>query len=878
MSSPKYASIHIIGVGGTGTNIIQTLVESDKLSRLLTSEDFGMSCVAVDIADGDLNGLQAAYKKRMAELASKGIPTDRLWVKTLNVKFNAPDALFEFMEKYNSYLLKEGITINNYRPWISSATSIPPLAGGVGRQRALSKAVYALNYYHYVELNSLISVFKDRVLTSKLQPIVLIVFGLGGGTGSGMVFDFARHLRTKLGTAVPIIALAILPSAADDLLARGPAPYTALMEAELLFNREMNDKVTSKYGESYRNPFSGMFFIPLDPVYNNKSSLMSAKKELDEAMVDIINLLMNFDLADLLGRVGTNNDFGPNWAHTLAYLKIRYPVEDYVSYQHQYLRILETTGDFALAKKEVLTRINDVMKSRYGELVELYRRYQVTTGGYRAEVFESEVENVINRGGRYDINFRKQMKGIEDFVTYYNDRWTRVFKATVFPEDTAEHAVVWQVQKWIELVSKISKTYDEFSKDLTQAAAEIENSITASKFLTSSQIKQVRSYMGFVNMVSATVKILKTYLRAVALGEELATLYAKDQTKEGRRAAMIGDGEVVPLFKTASAIMSMPETEIKMFDQLMPGLRIVRRNVGTRYKEESEETESQLRLVAQKQTETDRLKREISKVRIDLSGKKKSMQRNVDSLQNEVIGLNTALEQRKKDDERLRMELEVLTELEKSIEAASQYRKDLNSIVSQTNELNSLMSSITSTSSYFERVVELSENEQLKIMEKILKEEESSLKGEGILNEIVDKQRFRNLVRSYVRIFSVPNYAGLADNYRTDMLWGTVGIPGGLWDQELQVMLTSTLNVFSSVEASKSISIRQIPQVDPWTITFLIISAKARLDQIKKFASMKNDTEAVRRAEKIMFRAFLLEHGAQDINELIAQLEAKTQT
>jgi hypothetical protein len=218
----------------------------------------------------------------------------------------------------------------------------------------------------------------------------------------------------------------------------------------------------------------------------------------------------------------------------------------------------------------------------------------------------------------------------------------------------------------------------------------------------------------------------------------------------------------------------------------------------------------------------------------------------------------------------------MLTELEKSLEAASEYRKDLSAIVSKTAELNSLMSSMTSTSSYFERVVELSESEQLKIMGKILKEEESSLKGEGILNEIVDRQRFRNLVRSYVRIFSVPNYAGLADSYRTDMLWGTVGIPTGLWDQELQVMLTSTLNVFSSVEASKSISIRQIPQVDPWTITFLIISAKARIDQIEKFPSMKNDAEAVRKTEKTMFRAFLLEHGLQDVNDLIAHLEAKS--
>src|SRR2546426_3954952 len=46
--------------------------------------------------------------------------------------------------------------------------------------------------------------------------------------------------------------------------------------------------------------------------------------------------------------------------------------------------------------------------------------------------------------------------------------------------------------------------------------------------------------------------------------------------------------------------------------------------------------------------------REISKMRLDLGGKKKSMQRSVESLQNEIVGLNTGLDQRTQDDERLR--------------------------------------------------------------------------------------------------------------------------------------------------------------------------------------------------------------------------------
>ena len=136
------------------------------------------------------------------------------------------------------------------------------------------------------------------------------------------------------------------------------------MEAELLFNRKLNEQVSKKFGAAYANPFTSLFFVPLDPVYNNRNNLMTAKNELDESIIDILSMFMRFDLADLLSRVGTNNDFGANWAHTLAYLRIRYPVQDYIDYMHEYLKLLETFGSFMEAKKEALLTINDAMKEQ----------------------------------------------------------------------------------------------------------------------------------------------------------------------------------------------------------------------------------------------------------------------------------------------------------------------------------------------------------------------------------------------------------------------------------------------------------------------------------------------------------------------------------
>ena len=875
MSKPAFASVHLVGLGGTGTNVIQALVESDRLLRLLSSEDFGIACLAIDVADADLANLQGSYKRTVAKLEAKGVSVDRLWVRGLNMKFNTPEALFEFMNKFNTYLLKDGIVVNNYKPWIQSTMTIPPLAGGVGRMRALSKAVYNLNYYHYSEMNSAISVFKDKVLTSKNQPIVVLNFGLGGGTGSGMVFDFARHLRAKLGSSVPLVGLVILPSSADDLLARGPAPYTALMEAELMSNRILNEKAAKKYGAAYQNPFTALFFLPLDPVYNNRNSLVTAKKELDEAVIDILGMLMRFDLADLLSRVGTNNDFGPNWAHTVAYLRIRYPVQDYIDYMHEYLKLLESIGGFMAEKKKALDAINAALLNRFGELKELYRMHLIATNNYRPDSFEAEVEEIIRRAGKYEAEFKRQVKGLEDFATNYNQRWNKVLKAMSFSEDSTEYGIIQILNQWNDQVSNLGASYGQLLKDLPSYTSELENMITASKFLTSSHIRQVRSYVGFVNLVATALETLNLYIRGKNLAEEVGPIYSKDTSRQGKNAAAKGEADLLPLFKAAGYILTRPETEVKVSDQYIPGIRIVKKGLDDSFKEVSAELESTERLLAQKEAEAVRLTKELKKIRFDVSGKKKLLNRSLEAIQNESAAMKAQLEQQRANREKMRADVEKLTELEKNLELTSHYRKSLAAVVAKSSELNALMSVVTTTDNYYERVVELGNAEQLKIMEKILREEEDSLQGESILKEIVDKERFRGIVKSYIRIFSVPNYAGLSDTYRTDLIWATVGIPPGLWDQELQGALSSVLNVYSSVEASKSISIRQIPQVDPWTVTFLIVMAKARIDQIEKFPSMKNDMDAVMKSERVLFRSFLLEQGVQSVEDLAIQLEGR---
>jgi hypothetical protein len=218
---------------------------------------------------------------------------------------------------------------------------IPPLAGGVGRRRALSKAIYGLNYHHLRLLDNYMDTFKEHLFTSTIQPVVFVIYGLGGGSGSGMVLDFTRHLRKKMGSGVPIIGLCILPCTGDDPAAKGTSAYSAILENAIAVDKGTNQKVMKKFGNAYENPFSGFMVMPLGPAYSKTASLIDAKRLIDDAIVDVLMNSLSFDLADLLSNIGSNIDMGGKWLHVLSTIKVNYPVTEFIELTKMYLDKLD---------------------------------------------------------------------------------------------------------------------------------------------------------------------------------------------------------------------------------------------------------------------------------------------------------------------------------------------------------------------------------------------------------------------------------------------------------------------------------------------------------------------------------------------------------
>ena len=325
-------SVQLIGLGSAGTNIVEAFLSSQKTKELMENDLTRLSLLAIDIADPEIRSLQETNEQIQKSMVKAGIPSERMRLIAQSVKFPTAEAMFDFInQKYNEYLIGEGAKLETFTPWLQSTMAIPPMAGGAGRRRALAKAIYALNYYQLGIIRNCINSFKEQALSSIITPTIVLVYGLGGGTGSGIFFDFARHLRKVLGSGVPIIAFVITPCGGDDPPAKGCSAFTAMNELSLFLNKDYNEYVIEEFGEFYRNPLNALIYLPLLPAFSKVGNIVSARREMDDMVVDMLYVLMDFDLADLMGGIGTEVGLTNNSAHTFGMVKVVYPVEDYIS-------------------------------------------------------------------------------------------------------------------------------------------------------------------------------------------------------------------------------------------------------------------------------------------------------------------------------------------------------------------------------------------------------------------------------------------------------------------------------------------------------------------------------------------------------------------
>ena len=874
------AAMQLIGLGGAGVNIVEAFINNRKgLIPLLKREGIRVSCLAIDVADHDIQSLEASARNLAEELKEKGIPSDKISITAKSVKFPTPESMFDFIGKYPEYLSREGITVpDDYQPWLASSADIPPLAGGVGRKRALSKAIYGLNYHHLRLLDNYMDTFKEHLFTSTIQPVVFVIYGLGGGSGSGMVHDFTRHLRKKLGSGVPIIGLCILPCQGDDPPAKGTSAYCALTENDLVMNRQSNAGVMKLYGEAYENPFSAFLMMPLGPAYSKTASLIDAKRITDDAIVDVLMNTLNFDLADLLSNIGANVETEGRWLHVLSTLRVSYPVTEFIELTKIYLDRLDKVRALRREKREVqggshpteIGGVSKILNLCYQELREIYRHHLIEVGKYSAEGFDEAVDSLINADRSVEADYIMHLKGVDDSIkTQVNELAQPVMAIGLdAPEGTVEAMIRKQASRLIDIGGCISRNYGEFLTEVDDMLDSLKDGLPSAQQLTAKEVQLVGDVAEVATMIREYLGSLRLYLETKKLADKLQKQLSKNGKDETQQEALakverIMNPELVVLLSLLPSMFTPLATQLKSMDTLLVNCRRARRVLeedmttitsGLNNLELSRKT---------KEVERSRADKEMKGVRLGFlgGGKKKLWDQRRKKLGYALASVDEDIHSMEDVSRRIQEKMAEYSNIEKKLEVNSDYRKLLSAISEISNRHYEKMNETVRDKGFYDRTAELTEDVQLKLMQRILTEDEASLSNENILNEIINKDQLKEYLSSVLGIFRVPGIIGLTSEYKTDYIWFAVVSPRGIWDHDLTADVRTTFSGYVKADASRSIAIREIDSTDPWTVRFMVIAARAEPRFLECYSEMKHIHDQSSEAERILAHSFLLEHG-----------------
>lgn len=279
----------IFAVGGAGKEITLRLLEADwVLEDILKPRPnpHSVTITVIDTAEGEENTdkqrLQS-IRNRIESIESDLRDSDQGRTGTIDIQYKL---ITEDIQLSGSIDLlgddavpriTSGTGMEQENWWIKENHINENLdfAKGVVRKRGLGKAIY---YKAYAEDNS-ISSYIDLPDKGK----VAVIAGLGGGTGSGILIDLARHLQQRQRTA-EITLFGVMPNHTEGIKENTNA-FAALSELEYV---SLEDE----------NIFKDIVLLPIDPTdfdgkTGNRIQTGQHLREFDEAAIYLIAAYYN---------------------------------------------------------------------------------------------------------------------------------------------------------------------------------------------------------------------------------------------------------------------------------------------------------------------------------------------------------------------------------------------------------------------------------------------------------------------------------------------------------------------------------------------------------------------------------------------------------
>jgi hypothetical protein len=423
------------------------------------------------------------------------------------------------------------------------------------------------------------------------------------------------------------------------------------------------------------------------------------------------------------------------------------------------------------------------------------------------------------------------------------------------------------------LIRNISRTHPEFRGQKAAIFERLEQLVPSSQNLTIRQKKLIDDFINLAAITEQALDILTLYNENRHLIDAISRRY-EILPEEDRLNVNFKDmkAELTTIYHLLQLMIKPSSDEIKMIDEHLTYLQAL----IVKFRSRHEELENELIRVEEKKKrmEFDRDKYEKDSKGFSLFGKKKynreklrDVERELQTVRENEIHLNSEVGSAD-------TLIDFYQELAKKLEVTSDYRKQLQTVLELSEDYQEKLSGIIQSNRYYERTTELTGAEQGKIIFKILAEQEDQLNREGILEEILDVDHFKDYMRSIVRIYRTPNIMGMKSSYRSDYLWVTVQTPQGLWDEDLTQELYTALAGYVTGDVSKTITVRVVECRDPWVIRVVVIAGRGKIEDLAPYDEMERLNRKASDFESSLSRSFLVEHKGT-LDELLSELEEK---
>jgi len=640
-------------------------------------------------------------------------------------------------------------------------------------------------------------------------------------------------------------------------------------ELQLLTNKDYNEVITKQFGEYYRNPLNALIYLPLLPAYTKVGNIVTARREMDEMVTDLLYVLMDFDLADLMGGIGTEVGLTDNSAHTLGMVKVMYPVDDYISAFKLNFEKLQLLHDLRKEKLEILDGINLILTECNQEVRNIYKNYLIKTGTFNEEQFEEKVKSVIYSNPRLEDDMELHVKGIEiqarnwiDELMKFLSTIKRMGKIGPIEEAIIKLALHKEGSRKVDnletLLTNLTKTHLEFCERKAEIFERLKQLIPSSQVFTVRQKRIIEDFMNLAEVAEKSLNMLRFYDHTRYLADTLMGYCgvlpeAEGDVKELKEI----QSELKTVYLAVQLMLRTPSDEAKIIEEQVAYLNeIVSKRLEKRNLVDNEAMRVQ---EAKRRKEFDRSKME-AQLRKTFASKRYAREQLI-QIERDLKRVGEeeayALENLQKMDDTIKM----YDTLAKKLGITSDYRKKLNKIVDLYNEYEEKLRQIIEPKKYFERSTELTETEQMKIIFKILMEQEETLTRDKVLRDIVDLNHYKDYMKSLIRMFKTPSVMGFKPVYKTDYIWVTVQAPPSLWNEELNQELYTALAGYVTSEVSRTITVRVTEARDPWITRILVVGGRGKPEDMEAYDEMQLLYSKSNDFERQLSRSMLIEHG-----------------